>query len=234
VTGQGLLDRFDAEPGLHRDRQPPGQDAPAEPVDHGGEIDEAACHGNVGQIHGPDLVCDCQVAQQIGIDLVARRRLGSVGLAVNGLDPHPLHQRGDMPATGPEAFGGQQVAQHAATREGEVQMQLVDPAHQREISGRGCPWQIINAAPADVEHLLGDRQIMRTVNHRFALGKPALPGQKIVLQRQLSDLGMQHRQIHRWPGTLAPRLRAEHPSRPVEKLRLPLGDLVGMNVELLS
>src|SRR3954452_24381686 len=32
---------------------------------------------------------------------------------------------------------------------------------------------------------------------------------------------------------LAPRLRAEHPSRPVEKLRLPLGDLVGMNVELL-
>src|SRR3954470_22076666 len=45
VTSQGLLDCFDAE--LHRDRQPPGQDPPAEPVDHGGEVDEATCHGNI-------------------------------------------------------------------------------------------------------------------------------------------------------------------------------------------
>jgi hypothetical protein len=104
-----------------------------------------------------------------------------------------------MSAASLEALSRQQIAQHAAAREREIQMQLVHPAHQREISGRGCPWQVINAAPADVEHLglSGDWQIMRAVNHRFALSKPALPGQKIVLQRQLSDLSMQHRQVRR-------------------------------------
>src|SRR5687768_12940071 len=45
---------------------------------------------------------------------------------------------------------------------------------------------------------------------------------------------MEHRQVGRRSGTPATRLRAEHPSRTVEKLRLPLSDLVGMNVELLS
>src|SRR4051812_16231103 len=112
-------------------------------------------------------------------------------------------------------------------------MQLVHPAHQREISGRGCPWQIINAAPADVEHLglLGDRQIMRTVDHRFALGQTRLARPKN--RSPASALRSWHAAPSGRPGTLAPRLRAEHPSRPVEKLRLPLGDLVGMNVELL-
>src|SRR5687767_10641581 len=57
-----------------------------------------------GDVHGPDLVgtCDRQVAQQIGVDLVSRRRFRGVGLSINGLDPHPLHQRRDMPPAGPE------------------------------------------------------------------------------------------------------------------------------------
>src|SRR5689334_18756255 len=38
---------------------------------------------------------DRQIAQEIRIDLMSRRRLRCVGLAVNGLDAHPLHQRGD-------------------------------------------------------------------------------------------------------------------------------------------
>src|SRR3954462_4668344 len=42
---------------------------------------------------------------------------------------------------------------------------------------------------------------------------------------------MEHRQ--RRTLTVAATLRANQPSCPVEKLRLPLGDLVGMNVELL-
>jgi hypothetical protein len=85
--------------------------------------------------------------------------------------------------------------------------------------------------------LSGDRQIMRAVDHRFALSKPALAwrsGQKIVLQRQLSDLGMQHRQIHRRSLTVAATLRAKQPGCPVEKLCLPLRDLIGINVELLN
>src|SRR5688500_1227161 len=44
---------------------------------------------------------------------------------------------------------------------------------------------------------------------------------------------MQHRQVRRRSGPHATRFRAEHPSRPVPQQRLPLSDLVGMNVELL-
>jgi hypothetical protein len=70
-----------------------------------------------------------------------------------------------------------------------------------------------------------------------AISKPALAwrtSQKIVFQRQRSDLGMEHRQVYRRPLTVTAALRSKYPSRTVGKLRLPLGDLIGVNVELLS
>src|SRR6202048_3327372 len=55
-------------------------------------------------------------------------------------------------------------------------MQLVETPHDCEV-GRGH-WtrQIVHAAAADLQNfrLLGDRQIMSTVDHRFALSNPAL------------------------------------------------------------
>jgi hypothetical protein len=44
---------------------------------------------------------------------------------------------------------------------------------------------------------------------------------------------MQYRQIHCRPLTVAAAIRSKNPGCPVEKLRFPLRDLVGMNVELL-
>lgn len=44
IAGQRVLDRFDAEVRLHRDRQPPGQNPPAKPVHDGAEIDESPRH----------------------------------------------------------------------------------------------------------------------------------------------------------------------------------------------
>ena len=64
-----------------------------------------------------------------------RCRLRDIGLAVNGLDPHPLHQRGNMSAVSLEAVSRQQITQHAAARDREVQIQFVHPTHQREV---GC------------------------------------------------------------------------------------------------
>src|SRR6266849_3730027 len=48
--------------------------------------------------------------------------------------------------------------------------------HDHEVGGRHWPRQIINAAAADLQNfrLLGDRQIVLTVDHRFALSNPAL------------------------------------------------------------
>src|SRR4030081_2549537 len=55
-------------------------------------------------------------------------------------------------------------------------MQLVEPPHQRKVASRHRSRQIVNAATADAQNfrLLGDRQIVVTVDHRFALSNPAL------------------------------------------------------------
>ena len=129
---------------------------------------------------GPDLVGPRhrQVAQQVGVDLVPRAWLRGVRPAVDRLDAHPLHQRRDVTAADLAAFRLQHVPQHPAAREGMLEVQLVDPAHQREIGVRGRPRQIVDAAPADPERLRlsGERQFMGPVDHRLALASsPALP-----------------------------------------------------------
>ena len=90
-----------------RDRHPPGQDPAAEPVDDGGQVDEAPRHRHVGDVHRPDLVgaVDVMPAQQVRVDLVPRRWLRGVRLAVERLDAHPLHQGRDMPAADVDALG---------------------------------------------------------------------------------------------------------------------------------
>ena len=55
-------------------------------------------------------------------------------------------------------------------------MQPVETPHNREVGFRHRPRQVVDAAAADVQNLrlLGDRQIVLTVDHRFALSNPAL------------------------------------------------------------
>src|SRR5450631_1769488 len=151
---------------------------PAEPVDDGGEIDEAMRHRNVSDVHRPDLVwtLDLQPAQQIGVNLVPRRGLRRVRPAINRLDAHALHQRGDAAAADLDTLAVQKVAQHPAARERVFQMQLVDAAHEREVLGRNRSGLIVDAATADVQNLrlTDDGKIVIAVDHRFALSMPAL------------------------------------------------------------
>ena len=75
-------------------------------------------------------------------------------------------------------------------------MQPGETTHDREVGFRHRTWQVVDAATADVQNfrLLRDCQVVLTVDHRFALSNPALvsaPSKKIILQRQLSDLGVQ-------------------------------------------
>src|SRR4051812_7921220 len=81
-----------------------------------------------------------------------------------------------MPATNVDPFLFEEVAQHPAAREGKLKMQLVHPAHDGQIGRRHRSGQVVDAATADPEHfgLLGDRQMMGAVGHRFALSRPAL------------------------------------------------------------
>src|SRR5580704_4484181 len=68
MAGERVLKRLDAECRLHRDRYAPRQHATAEPVEHDSQIDEAARHRDVGDVHRPHLVwpCDFDATQQSG------------------------------------------------------------------------------------------------------------------------------------------------------------------------
>ena len=163
---QSVLECLDAECRFHRDRQPPRQDAAAEPVEHHGQIDEATRHRDVGDVHRPYLVRprDRHPAQQIRVDLVAGLGLRRARTAIEGLYPHPPHQRFDMPTAASAPLGSQQASQHPRARERKLQMQLVDPPHEREVCGRHRSRQIVDAATADVQRrrLFADRQILLT------------------------------------------------------------------------
>ena len=78
---------------------------------------------------------DLQAAQQIRVDLVPGLRLRRMRPAIERLDPHPLHQRLHMPPADLAPLGSQQPSQHPRACKWELQMQFVDPPHQREIRG---------------------------------------------------------------------------------------------------
>jgi hypothetical protein len=73
-------------------------------------------------------------------------------------------------------LGGQQASQHPRAREGELQMQPVETLHDRKVGVRHRPRQVVDAAAADAQNprLPRDRQVVLTVDHRFALSNPAL------------------------------------------------------------
>lgn len=175
-----LFQSFDAEIRRQCDRQPPGQDPAAEPVDDGGKADRSPRHRDAGDVGRPDLVRTRhrKIPQQVRVDLAPRRRFRRVRTAVERRDGHPLHQRRDVTPAHLTAFRFQKTLEHPAAGKGIFQMQLVDPAHEREIGVRGRARQVIDAAPADPERLRlsAKAQPMVTADHRFALGdRPALP-----------------------------------------------------------
>ena len=56
VFCQCLRDSLNAKACVARNRELPGQDLPAEPINDGSQIGGAACHGDIGDVHCPDLV----------------------------------------------------------------------------------------------------------------------------------------------------------------------------------
>src|ERR1700733_4833175 len=73
-------------------------------------------------------------------------------------------------------LGGQQALQQPRAGERKLQVQSVDPPHDREVGFRNRPRQVVDAATTDTQNLrlLRERQIVLAVDHRFALSKPAL------------------------------------------------------------
>ncbi len=137
-----------------------------------------------------------------------------------------------MPATNREAFAPEQVAQvaqHSAARERVLQVYRVDALPQLLVGlGRGAR-QVVHLTSADPHQfsLALDAQPMVTVDHRFALDRPALPtapAKKIILQCELAALGVQVLQID---GRRDRRLGPEHAGCALKQDVLPVVDLVG-------
>src|ERR1700716_3984488 len=110
--------------------------------------------------------------------------------------------------------------------------------HDREVGGRHRTRQIINAAAADLQNfrLLGDRQIMSTVDHRFALSNPALvsaPSKKSF--SSVSSPILACSDFTSTAGTAGgPPPRSENLRSIALKLRFPRRNLIGVNVEMLG
>jgi len=84
--------------------------------------------------------------------------------------PHPPHQRLDVTTADLPPLGSQQASQHPAPGKRELQMQSVETPHDRKVGLRHRARQVVDAATADVQsfRLLGDRQIVRAVDHQAA------------------------------------------------------------------
>jgi hypothetical protein len=138
VSADGFFDGLDTKAHLRSplslinardklaDGQPPGKHPATEPVDDGDEVYKAFGHGHVRDVDRPDLVRPGhrQSAQEVGINLVTWLRLRRVGLTVERLDAHPLHQCRDVKPPHVHALPSQQVPQHPAAGKRIVEVRI--------------------------------------------------------------------------------------------------------------
>src|SRR3990172_150048 len=179
MTRDRLLDGGEAERAVQTVRHAPAERPPARPVHHDGQVHEAAGHGDVGDVHGPDLVRprDRAVPEQVRVHRVGAVPPTRARLRRDRGDPHGAHERADAPATYTGELGLEAAAKAARAEPRHLQVDRIDTAHQGEIEGRDGARLVVHRPPADPErrHLLGDRQGVRPVDHRLALSRPALP-----------------------------------------------------------
>ena len=116
-------------------------------------------------------------------------------------------------------------------------MQTVETPHDRKVGFRHRAWQIVDAATADVQsfRLLGDGQVVRGLDHRFALSKPALPSAPSKESfSSVSSPILACSDFTSMAGCAAPLPPGPNTSAaPSSELRLPRCDLIGVDVELL-
>ena len=179
IAGHGLLDRLQTEVGRQRVGQPPRQHPATRPVQDRKQIHEAPLHRNVGDIGRPDMIGrdDRQIAQQIGIDRMGGMPAGWYGASDTG--PRcPCVASGCATCLRPIAWPSRrkQIAQHAGAGKRMGQMELVDPTHQRQLCRRHRRRLVVRRRASQLQELALPHhwQGVGSVDHRFALSKPAL------------------------------------------------------------
>jgi hypothetical protein len=110
-------------------------------------------------------------------DLMARMRARGPGMAIEGLDAHPPHQRGHVLAADADPAVHEEVAQQAAPRERALQMQRVDLPQEGQVAGRDRPPCVVDRGARQSEELAlaHDRQPMLPGDHRAPLASGSRP-----------------------------------------------------------
>ena len=80
-------------------------------------------------------------------------RPAGAGLGRQRLDAHAQHERSDVAPPHRDAFTTELVAQHSGAHEGMLQVQFIDPAHERQINWADRLGQVVHRAAAELEQL---------------------------------------------------------------------------------
>jgi len=198
VSSHRVAQGLDAEPGVHRVRQPPCQDMARRPVHDRNQIEEPPPHRDVGDVGAPDMIGTIHrhIPEQIGINPVRRVGRAGLGRLVDRFQTHEAHQAPNPVTPGTEAVAPQLTHHLPAAVEGAAQKQLVDTAHQSQILRTLALRRVIERRPADREKAALTAQ--SSSRGGSARSSPCVPpdsslepsGQKIPFHRQLADLGV--------------------------------------------
>jgi hypothetical protein len=106
-------------------------------------------------IRRPDVIGadDRQAAQEIRVDLVGRMPLTRPRPAIHRGDAHTPHQGRDLPSPNGMALLPEEIPQHPGAGKRIVQMQCVNPAHQRQYRVRNWFWLIVRCGPSQLQQL---------------------------------------------------------------------------------
>ena len=102
--------------------------------------------------------------------------LAGAGLRTQCLHAHAQHERTHMAAANLDALEQELSAQHPRAHEGMLQMQLIEPPHQRQSGSADGLRHVVHGPPAETQQLGLARywQLMLSVDHGFAPSNPAL------------------------------------------------------------
>ncbi len=133
-ASQSILKCREAERRVHCIRNAPSQNRAARPIDDRDEIEKASSYGQIRYIGRPDVIgpFDLQVAQQIGINLVAGRGLRRIRLWPKSSDPSASHS---TKLRLPEPLAGSAHLTHQALHTLAVDLFALRPEHGRHTAG---------------------------------------------------------------------------------------------------
>lgn len=102
--------------------------------------------------------------------------LAGAGRTIHCSDPHLCQQGTHSLMPDGTALLPEQIAQHPSTGKPLPQMELVDPAHRRQIRIRNRLWLIVGRGTGHRQDFAWayDWQFVGSVDHPFALSHPAL------------------------------------------------------------